>query len=123
MELSRRQIGSVLVLSFESPLELEGESSVRFKERIRSLVRDPATQVVLDLGHLTFVDSSGLGALISTLKFLRAGGGDLKLANVTGPVQAVLQVTRLLRVFDTYDDAEEAAQAAGNAAVETSRAF
>jgi anti-sigma B factor antagonist len=60
------------------------------------------------MGQVGFVDSSGLGALISTLKILRAEGGDLKLANVGEQVQAVLEITRLLRVFETYESAEEA---------------
>jgi len=108
MELTRRQIGSVLVLGFAEPLALEGDSSAAFKERIRSLTGEGRRNLVVDLGNVDFVDSSGLGALISALKVLRAGGGDLKLANVGEQVHSVLEITRLLRVFDTFPSAEEA---------------
>lgn len=108
MELTRRQIGSVLVLSFAEPLNLEGEVSARFKEKIRSTIADGNRLIVIDLGLVEFIDSSGLGALISALKVLRAAGGDLHLANVSEPVQAVLEITRLLRVFETHESAESA---------------
>ncbi len=108
MELTRRQIGSVLVLSFAEPLNLEGETSGDFKEKIRSVIAEGHRNLVVDLGQVAFIDSSGLGALISALKVLRANKGDLALANVSGPVRSVFEITRLLRVFVTYDTAEEA---------------
>ncbi len=108
MELVRRQIGSVLVLSFAEPLSLVGETSGRFKEKVRMDIADGNQKLVIDLGQVDFVDSSGLGALISALKVLRAADGDLKLANLTEQVRSVLEITRLLRVFDAYETAEEA---------------
>jgi anti-sigma B factor antagonist len=111
MELTRRQIGSVLVLAFAEPLSLEGDASARFKEKIRGLSGEGRRSLVIDMGHVRFVDSSGLGSLISALKVLRANGGDLKLANVGEQVYSVLEITRLLRVFDTYETAELALEA------------
>jgi anti-sigma B factor antagonist len=108
MELTRRQIGSVLVLAFAESTTLEGDNSARFKEKIRGLIGEGRRNLVIDLGLVTFVDSSGLGALISALKILRSNGGDLKLANVGEKVLSVLEITRLLRVFDTYATAEDA---------------
>ena len=67
--------------------------------------------MVIDLGRVAFVDSSGLGSLISALKVLRANGGDLKLANIGEQVYSVLEMTRLLRVFDTYETSEQALSA------------
>lgn len=111
MELTRRQIGSVIVLSFAEPVTLEGETSDRFKEKIRGLIADGCSSLIVDLGPVRFIDSSGLGALISALKVLRAHDGDLVLANVPKPVQSVLEITRLLRVFEIYDTTEEALEA------------
>ncbi len=108
MELTRRQIGNVLVLSFAEPVSLEGGTSAQLKERIRSVITEERKRLVVDLGNVTFIDSSGLGALISALKVLRANGGDLKLANVSEPVRSILEITRLLRVFETYPTAESA---------------
>lgn len=123
MEVTRRQIGTVLVLSFAEPLCLEGETCVRFKERMRGLLDEKRRQLVVDLGNVEFVDSSGLGALISTLKVLRANDGEMVLTNVTEAVRSVLEITRLLRVFDVYDTPEDAlaALAGSEAAAPTSR--
>jgi anti-sigma B factor antagonist len=111
MELTRRQIGSVLVLAFAEPVSLEGDSSALFKEKIRGLIGEGRHSLVIDMGRVGFVDSSGLGSLISALKVLRASGGDLKLANLSEQVYSVLEITRLLRVFDTYASAEQALEA------------
>ena len=117
MELIRRHIGSVLVLSFAEPLSLVGETSSRFKEKVRTDIADGNRHLVVDLGQVEFVDSSGLGALISALKVLRAVDGDLKLANLTEQVRLVLEITRLHRVFDAYSTAEEAARSFEDASV------
>ena len=111
MELTRRQIGSVLVLEFAEPVTLEGDSSALFKEKIRGLIGEGRRSIVIDMGRVGFIDSSGLGSLISALKVLRANGGDLKLANIGEQVYSVLEITRLLRVFDTFDSSEEALKA------------
>jgi len=111
MELTRKQIGSVLVLAFAEPIALEGDTSALFKEKIRSLIGEGRGSLVIDMGSVGFIDSSGLGSLISALKVLRANGGDLKLANIGEQVYSVLEITRLLRVFDTYATAEQALEA------------
>jgi anti-sigma B factor antagonist len=108
MELTRRQIGSVLVLEFAEPVSLEGDSSAQFKEKIRGLIGEGRKSLVIDMGRVGFIDSSGLGSLISALKVLRANGGDLKLANIGEQVYSVLEITRLLRVFDTFESSEMA---------------
>jgi anti-sigma B factor antagonist len=97
-----------MVLSFAEKLSLEGEASTQFKDKIRAVIGEGRRQLVIDMGDVAFIDSSGLGALISALKVLRANGGDLKLANLSEPVWGVLEITRLLRVFDTFPTAEAA---------------
>ena len=112
MQVTRREFESVLVLSFPEAVELEGEASRRFREKIRRVVDEGRKNVVMDLGGVTFIDSSGLGALVSTLKALREAGGNLRLANVPARVRSVLEVTRLERVFESFDTVEEALDAA-----------
>lgn len=111
MELSLHQIGPVLVLAFTDRVNLEGEASSVFKDQLRALVGTGRTQVVMDLGNVGFIDSQGLGALISCLKVLRQGNGNLALTNVSQPVEAVLRITRLIRVFDVFPSVDHAVAA------------
>lgn len=108
MELALRQIGPNLVVSFVGKVNLEGDASLVFKDKLKNLIVDGRSRVVVDLGNVGFVDSQGLGALISGLKVLRHEQGMLKLANISEPVEAVLRITRLLRVFDVHKSVDEA---------------
>jgi anti-sigma B factor antagonist len=108
MELALRQIGHTLVVAFVGRVNLEGESAGEFKERFKGLIADGHIQIVLDMGNVGFVDSEGLGTLISGLKVLRQVEGSLVLTSLSEPVEAVLRLTRLQRVFEivaTVDDA------------------
>lgn len=116
MELALRQVGPTLVISFVQRTDLEGKASTVFKERLKSLIADGTRSVVMDLGNVGFIDSEGLGALISCLKVLRQVEGDLVLSNVSEPVDAVLRITRLSRVFHREDDVESALRALAPAA-------
>ena len=112
MDLSLRKIGQTLVVAFTSRIDLEGETSLLFKEKLKTLIGDGHLHVVIDLTNVGFVDSQGLGALISCLKVLRQAGGSLALTNLSEPVEAVLRITRLIRVFDVHLTVEAALQAA-----------
>jgi anti-sigma B factor antagonist len=108
MEFTLTQVGRVLVVSFVGRVNLEGDASLVFKERLKTLIADGNVHVVMDLGNVGFLDSQGLGALISCLKVLRQIEGSFVLTNLSEPVEAVLRITRLIRVFDvqpTVDDA------------------
>jgi anti-sigma B factor antagonist len=100
MAFALRQEGRNLIVSFEGGVNLEGDVSASFKERLKTLIDDGADRVVVDLGNVGFMDSQGLGALISCLKALKQGEGRIVLANLSAPVDSVLRVTRLRRVFD-----------------------
>lgn len=111
MDLSLRQSGQTMVVAFTSRIDLEGETSLTFKEKLKSLIGDGHLRVVIDLTNVGFVDSQGLGALISCLKVLRQSGGTLGLTHLSEPVEAVLRITRLIRVFDVYASVDEAVAA------------
>jgi anti-sigma B factor antagonist len=112
MDLSQKRIGPRLVLSFPTRVDLEGAASEEFKSRLKRLVAEGGENVVMDLGNVGFIDSCGLGALISALKVLRTSGGSLVLANVSESVEAVLRITRLARVFDVCPAVEDALEMA-----------
>lgn len=83
-----------------------------FKLAVAPMLK-PNAKLVFDLSGLKFVDSSGLGALLSCLRQLNSQGGDLKLCGVTRPVRALLELVRMHKVFDICNTAEEATKAFG----------
>lgn len=82
-----------------------------FKEKLDELKQSGRTHVVVDLGETDFMDSSGIGALISGLTSMRRAGGDVRLANMEKRIRNLFLITRLLgSVFDDYESVEKAAQ-------------
>jgi anti-sigma B factor antagonist len=95
-----------VVMHPEGRLDLQ--SAQDFRTRIADLVTGGRTKVVLDLSATTFMDSSGLGALIAALKTARQAGGDLRIAEVPAQVATVLELTQMHRVIRSYDRVEDA---------------
>jgi len=83
---------------------LNGASAPEFKQRIRQIVESGKPKLILDMAGVTFIDSSGLSALISGLKATREAGGFLRLASLGSQVTAVIKLMMLDRVFDVYAD-------------------
>ncbi len=79
-----------------------------FRAKVEDLLKDGARKMVVDLQGVSFMDSAGVGALVSALTSLRKRGGKLALANLSPEVQRVLEITRLLKLFDVYEDVEKA---------------
>jgi anti-sigma B factor antagonist len=86
--------------------------SPKLRETVAEVLTDGAQRVVVDLGATEFMDSSGLGALIGSLKLARQAGGDLRIVNVSPAVRMVLELTSMHRVLIPYPSAEEAFPAA-----------
>ena len=98
---------------FEVPLEALDHTSVKqFKHQIGELAV-PGAHLVLDMGRVKFMDSSGLGALLSTLRALAASGGDLKVCALTPAVRVLFELVRVHRVFDVLETSEDAIAAFG----------
>jgi len=97
---------TLTVLRLEGPLD--AAQAPRLKERLAELVASGRPDVVLDMGAVTRVDSAGLAALVCALKAARARGGDAVLASLTPSVRAVVELTRLHRIFAIFEDADEA---------------
>jgi len=90
--------------------ELDASNSAEFKRDVAPLL-DATTKLVFDLSRLRFVDSSGLGAFISTLRKLNAKGGDVKLFGMSKQVRAVFELVRMHRIFDICDTKDDAVRA------------
>ena len=109
MEITVDKIGDVAIA--ELPVEeLDASNAAELKRDIAPLL-EAHTKLVIDLGRLRFVDSSGLGAFISCLRKLNAKGGDLKLCGMSKQVRAVFELVRMHRIFDIFATREEALRA------------
>ena len=107
MTLTSERRRGVLVIGFAEEGSLEAGNVMDFREAVMGLLRG-GDKVVLDLGRVNFMDSSGLGALVALGRNLARREGELRLANVTPPVRKVFDLTRLHRAFEIYDAVEEA---------------
>ncbi len=89
---------------------LDNEASLELKLKIKSMVQDGPAFLVLDMSAVTFVDSSGLGALVACLRTVTAREGDLKLSGLSPQLKSVFELTRLHRLFEIYATSREAAE-------------
>jgi len=107
MQLSERRIGDVLVVDVSGKITL-GEGDQVLKDKMRSLVQQGHTKVLLNLGDVSYVDSAGLGEIVQSYATVAKNGGALKLLNVTKRIKDLLSITKLLTVFETFDSEAEA---------------
>ncbi len=106
MTLKTQDIGDVVVVAVPGP-NLDASNSDDFKVGMSAILSSSA-RIVLDLGELEFVDSSGLGSFLTCLRQLNASGGDLKLCRMRKPVRTLFELVRMHRVFDIVGTPEEA---------------
>lgn len=99
-----------VVITFKGKA-MGGPAAQKFHDNIKDLIEDGKTNVIGDLGSVTFMNSSGLGILISALTSLRNAGGDLKLCRATERIESLLVVTKLITVFDHFKTVDEAIKA------------
>jgi anti-sigma B factor antagonist len=103
MKASSRQVNGVTVVDMSGRITL-GEGSVVLRDTIRDLLGKGEKKILLNLGNVTYIDSSGIGELVSAYTSVRNQGGELKLLNLTKKVHDLLQITKLYTVFDIKDD-------------------
>ncbi len=107
MKFKIKDLGDgVTVVQLEGRLNLV--NAPRFRDMVNSAVAEGHTRLAIDLSGVEFMDSSGLGALISGLKSARQAGGDLRISSPTDQVKLVLQLTNMERVLVAYEHAESA---------------
>ena len=85
-----------------------GPDSEKFSKLLHDLLDEGKKNVVVDLGHVKFMNSSGIGMLISGFTTMKNGGGSLKLANATEKINSLLVITKLITIFENYDSVDEA---------------
>ena len=108
MRMEQRTVDEVVVLSIVGDIAMNGAGASLLADRVRSLLQDGHDRLVLDLGHVRYVDSAGLGELVHAFSAVRNRGGAIKLLNITRRLTDLLVVTRLLTVFDCFDGEAEA---------------
>ena len=109
MHISVEEKNNMSVITIEDK-EVDAANSAELKEELHNAIR-PGTNVLLDLSKLEFLDSSGLGVLLSCMRYLTSHNGTFQICSVTKPVQAILELVRFHRVVDTYNNRNEAFRA------------
>ncbi len=105
INITERQAGDITVLDLEGKITI-GEGSVALRTAIRRLLGEGKNKLLLNLAGVSYIDSSGIGELVSSFTTVKKEGGSLKLLNLTQKIQDLLAITKLLTVFDTFDDEE-----------------
>jgi anti-sigma B factor antagonist len=103
VKLTTRQVGDVTVIDAVGRITL-GEGSSTFRDMIRDMAAAGNKKVLLNLGEVSYIDSSGIGELVSGFTTITNHGGNLKLLNLTKRVKDLLQITKLYTVFEVHDD-------------------
>jgi anti-sigma B factor antagonist len=112
LRMTDREVNGVSVIDLEGRIVL-GEESNSFREKVKGLLAAGKKKIVLNLANVSYIDSAGLGTLVATFHSARSQGATLKLANLGQKFKEVLQVTKLMTVFDTYDNEAAAVQSFG----------
>jgi anti-sigma B factor antagonist len=103
MEIKTREVNHVTIVDIDGRITL-GEETGKLRQTIRDLIAAGKKKIILNLGQVDFIDSSGVGELVSGFTAVRNAGGDLKLLGLSKKVRDVLNVTKLYTVFDIKDD-------------------
>jgi anti-sigma B factor antagonist len=104
---TRRQLGDVTIVDFSGKITL-GEGSAMLRNTVRELVNSGSKKILLSLYDVDYIDSSGIGELVSAYTTVKNASGELKLLHLTKRVHDILQITRLFTVFDVQSDENNA---------------
>ena len=102
-----RRVDNIVILDLSGKLTI-GEPVMQLRDALRAQVAGGDSKFIVNLGEVSYVDSSGLGELVSSYTTVRNKGGDVKLLKLTAKIKDLLQMTKLLTVFDVYDDEAKA---------------
>jgi anti-sigma B factor antagonist len=113
MHISERTVGDVMIVDVSGKVTLGDGGDAMLKDKMGSLVQQGNKKVLLNLGDVSYVDSAGLGAIVQAYATLNKIGGTLKLLNATKRIKDLLSITKLLTIFDTFDNEAEAVKSFG----------
>jgi anti-sigma B factor antagonist len=107
MKSSIRDVGDIRVIELSGKITI-GAGDVKIRELIDQAIEDGKNNVILDLGGVTAIDSSGIGEMVACYTTVTKRGAQLKLMHLSPKITDILQVTQLITVFDVFDDEREA---------------
>ena len=103
MKVATRQVNDVAIVDLSGQIKL-GEGSSVLRDTVKDLLGKGQTKILLNLGNINYIDSSGIGELVTAFTSVRKQGGELKLLHLTKKVHDLLQITKLYTVFHVLDD-------------------
>jgi anti-sigma B factor antagonist len=107
LKITTREVDGVTVAALDGRIVL-GEESNALREKVKSLVAEGKKKIVLNMDNITFIDSAGLGTLVASHHSAKGQGSALKLCHLGTKFQEVLQITKLMTIFDVYNTEAEA---------------
>jgi anti-sigma B factor antagonist len=107
LSITQREAGDVTILDLSGKITI-GEGSVQLRETVRQLLEGGRKKILLNLGDVSYVDSSGIGELVSSYTTANKSEGQLKLLNLTKKIQDLLAITKLLTVFEIHESEDAA---------------
>jgi len=107
MKIENRIVGEVQLLDCSGKITL-GEGTMAIRNTVREVLKNGGKKIVLNLADVNYIDSSGIGELVSSFTTVTNQGGQLKLLNLTKKIHELLAITKLLTVFQTFDDEQAA---------------
>jgi anti-sigma B factor antagonist len=115
LQIEERAVGDITVLDLKGKMTL-GEGDEALKDKVNSLVLQGRRKVILNLADVPYIDSAGLGEVVRTYTTISRQGGQLKLLSLTKRITDLLSITKLLTVFDTYDNEADAVRSFSSSA-------
>jgi anti-sigma B factor antagonist len=107
MKIDTRNVGDVHVLDCSGKITL-GEGTMAIRNKVREVLKNGGKKIVLNLSDVNYIDSSGIGELVSSFTTVTNQGGQLKLLNLTKKIHELLAITKLLTVFQVFDNEQAA---------------
>ena len=107
MKIETRTVGDVRILDCSGKITL-GEGTMAVRNTVRDILKNNGKKIILNLAEVNYIDSSGIGELVSTYSTVANNGGQLKLLNLTKKIQELLAITKLLTVFQVFDNEQTA---------------
>lgn len=118
MTTNIRKLGGLTIVDISGRIEL-GEESAALRDLVRDLLSKGRKQILFNLGDVNYIDSAGLGHMVSAFTSVRNQGGELKLVNLSNNIQNLMQITRLYTVFEIMDNESEAVKSFRQSAAAT----
>jgi anti-sigma B factor antagonist len=112
MKITTRTNGDVQILDCSGKITL-GEGTMAVRNRVRDILQSDGKKIILNLADVSYIDSSGIGELVSTYTTVTSNGGQLKILNLSKKVKELLTITKLLTVFQIFDDEKTAVDSFG----------